>query len=204
MFIFNSGAGAGGDAVLRWFAGSSNWVAGVDNSDSSSWVLAPSTALGTSNALKVTTSGVVSIPGLTASRGIITDASKNLISADAPLTNSLGADVTLNNIANYFDGPSAANGTTGTFFVSGTVTLSATAATSVYLKLWDGTTVIASCSVAVGSGSSTTCASLSGYLTTPAGNLRISARDPARTDTKILFNATGNSKDSTISAIRVA
>src|SRR2546426_953355 len=38
-----------------------------------------------------------------------------------PITNSLGADVALNNTANYFDGPSVAQGTSGTWFASGTV-----------------------------------------------------------------------------------
>lgn len=148
--------------------------------------------------------GVITASNLTASRGVLTDASKNLISADAPVTNSLSADVTLNNIANYFDGPSVAQGSSGTWFASGTITLSATAATNVFVKLWDGTNLIASCNVGVGTGTAATCVSLSGFLAAPAGNLRISARDSTRTDTKILFNQTGNSKDSTISAVRVA
>ena len=148
--------------------------------------------------------GVITASNLTASRGILTDASKSLISAEAPVTNSLGADVTLNNTGNYFDGPSAANGTSGTWFASGTVTLFASAASNIYLKLWDGTTLIASTNVYIPDASANVSASLSGYITGPVGNLRISARDPSRTDSKIIFNATGNSKDSTISAIRVA
>jgi len=161
-----------------------------------------------SNALTVGTTlgvtGAITASNLTASRGVLTDSSKNLISADAPVTNSLGADVTLSNTALYFDGPSAANGTSGTWFASGTVTLFASAASNIFLKLWDGTTLIASTNVYIPAASANVSASLSGYITGPVGNLRISARDGTRTDSKIIFNATGNSKDSTISAIRVA
>lgn len=126
--------------------------------------------------------------------------------AATPITNSLGADVNLNNTANYFDGPSVAQGSTGTWFVSGTVTVSEASASPVFdVKLWDGTTVIASTKFygASSGGQNYTC-SLSGYLATPAGNLRISVKDETSTGGKIVFNASGNSKDSTISAYRIA
>lgn len=122
-----------------------------------------------------------------------------------PITNSLGGDVALNNTANYFDGPSIAQGTSGTWFVSGTVTVtdSGTAA-AVYAKLWDGTTVIASsANTTVGLNLLATI-TLSGFIVSPAANLRISCRDTTATTGAIKFNATGNSKDSTISAIRIA
>jgi hypothetical protein len=45
--------------------------------------------------------------------------------------------------------------------------------------------------------------SLSGTIANPAGNIRISCRDITTTGGKILFNQTGNSKDSTISAVRL-
>lgn len=60
-----------------------------------------------------------------------------------PLSNSLGADVPLNNTANYFDGPSVAQGTSGTWFASGTVTCKDTAGASFFAKLWDGASVLA-------------------------------------------------------------
>jgi hypothetical protein len=123
----------------------------------------------------------------------------------APITNSLGADVALNNISNYFDGPSIAQGTSGTWFVSGTVCVTDTAGgASHFVKLWDGTTVIASARVNTPSASITSVVALSGYLASPAGNLRISVRDTTSTSGKIIFNESGNSKDSTISAIRIA
>lgn len=155
--------------------------------------------------MSIGSTGAVFINSLTASRGVLTDASKNLISADAPVTNSLAADVNLNNTGTYFDGPSCANGTTGTWFASGTVTLTDTAgAGNINIKLWDGSTVIASANVYIPSASAFVCASLSGYITTPAGNLRISCKDVTSTSGKIIFNQSGNSKDSTISAVRVA
>lgn len=118
---------------------------------------------------------------------------------------ALGSNVLLNNIANYFDGPSIAQGSTGTWFVTGTVTVIDTGATAaIYAKLWDGTTVIAS-----GAGYSNNLArgvavTLSGIITAPAGNLRISCRDPDAATGAILFNQTGNSKDSHITAVRIA
>ena len=152
-----------------------------------------------------TIAGVVTLTNLTASRGVLTNASKQLISADAPLTNSLGGDVALNNTATYFDGPSVAQGTTGTWFASGTVTLVDTAGLAAFnVKLWDGTTVIASARSQSGAAGAPIAVSLSGYITNPAANIRISARDITSTSGKIVSNDTGNSVDSTITAVRVA
>ena len=121
------------------------------------------------------------------------------------ITASLGADVALNNTANYFDGPSIAQGTVGTWFVSGTVTLTDTSGgtVSMYIKLWDGTSVVAAARHDLLAINGVYSVSLSGYITTPAGNLRISVRDLGSTSGAILYNATGTSKDSTISAIRI-
>jgi hypothetical protein len=118
-------------------------------------------------------------------------------------TNSLGGDVALNNTANYFDGPSVAQGSTGTWFVSGTVSLGDSVSASFQCKLWDGTTVIASSQVPNSSAGVVTTLSLSGYLASPAGNLRISCKDITATTGALKFNTTGNSKDSTISAVRI-
>jgi len=122
-----------------------------------------------------------------------------------PITASLSGDVALNNTANYFDGPSVAQGTSGTWFVSGTVTFTDTlSAVRFNAKLWDGTTVIASASLTTGAASFAGSISLSGYISAPAGNLKISVRDPGSTSGTIYFNISGNSKDSTITAIRIA
>lgn len=120
------------------------------------------------------------------------------------LTNSLGADVALSNTANYFDGPSVAQGTSGTWWASGTVTLTDTSSAAKFdCKLWDGTTVIASASGASVNNTSNQSISLQGYLASPAGNIRISCKDLTSTSGKIVFNGTGTSKDSTISVIRI-
>jgi hypothetical protein len=121
-----------------------------------------------------------------------------------PITASLSGDVALNNTANYFDGPTVAQGTSGTWFVSGQVTVvDAAGATNFQAKLWDGTTIINSAYITNG-GSYLTVISLSGYIVSPAGNLRISVKDSSAASGLIKFNQTGNSKDSTITAIRIA
>lgn len=121
------------------------------------------------------------------------------------LTNSLGADVNLNNTANYFDGPVVAQGTAGTWFAIGTVTVHDGAASSgFHAKLWDGTTVFASCSTRSQAANGPTIISLSGYIASPAGNIRISVRDITSTGGFLDFNFSGNNKDCTITAIRIA
>lgn len=123
------------------------------------------------------------------------------------LTNSLGANVSMGATGTYYTGPTVAQGTAGTWFVSGTVTVQNTVGGDVVnVKLWDGTTVIASCRLHVVSVSGTYygVAALSGRITAPAGDLRISVSPVARTDGAIAYNASGNGKDSTITAIRIA
>lgn len=125
----------------------------------------------------------------------------------APITNSLGADVALNNTSNYFDGPTVAQGTVGTWFVSGTVTVNPVNASSRTLaKLWDGTTVIASGALTYEGPAVPTVQTitLSGFIANPAGNLRISVRNLDSTSAEILYNQSGNGKDSTITAFRIA
>lgn len=119
------------------------------------------------------------------------------------ITASLGANVALNVAANFFDGPSIAQGTVGVWWVSGTISLSGTSGDNILVKLWDGTTTIAGTQLTIPAGNLTATASLSGFLSAPAGNLRISARDTSNVTGLIVFNATGTSKDSTISAIRI-
>lgn len=121
------------------------------------------------------------------------------------LTNSLSGDVALNNTANYFDGPSVAQGTVGTWFVSGTVSVTDTAGAAGFsAKLWDGTTLISSASTASAGVSFALSISLSGTISSPAANIRISVKDTSSTSGKILFNNSGNSKDSTITVVRIA
>lgn len=119
------------------------------------------------------------------------------------LTNSLGADVNLNNTANYFDGPSVAQGTTGTWFASGTVSLVDGTGTPVMrCKLWDGTTVIASSGITLATGAVGPIA-LSGRITSPAANIRISCKDTNTTTGIITATAGGEINASTVSVYRL-
>jgi len=120
------------------------------------------------------------------------------------ITASLGADVGLN-AATYTDGPSVAQGATGTWLAIGTVSVVDTAAArNINFKLWDGTTVVDSCTVSTGGANFVASVTLIGALASPAANLRISAIAASGTAAKFLFNQSGNSKDSTITAIRIA
>jgi hypothetical protein len=118
--------------------------------------------------------------------------------------NALNADVLLNNTATFFDGPSMAQGTSGTWDVKANILLTDAGAGGFFqCKLWDGTSVIAATNVPVSAGSSAGV-SLSGILANPAGNIRISVKPGSTTTGKILFNNTGTSKDATIYGSRIA
>ena len=122
------------------------------------------------------------------------------------ITASLGADVTMPVTGTVYTGPQIAQGTSGTWYVSGTVTIyNPTGGDNLDVLLWDGTTFIdsaATATVSVGAGYRSVIA-LSGIITNPAGNLRISVRATSRGDNVIAFNRSGYTKDSTISAIRL-
>lgn len=121
------------------------------------------------------------------------------------ITNSLSADVALNNTGLYFTGPTVAQGSAGTWYASGTVTCLDTGNSAQFLcKLWDGTTVIDSCIGQSTAANTRLVMSLSGVITSPAGNIRISVEGNTLTTGKIAFNDSGNSKDSTLTAIRIA
>lgn len=163
------------------------------------------TGIATALAVNVGTSGAPVINGGalgTPSSGTLTNCTGYV---NTSLTNSLSGNVALNNIANYFDGPSVAQGTGGTWFVVGQVTCNDTGgAANIYAKLWDGTTVIASGNVNLSAANTRHVLSLSGVISSPAGNLRISVRNPDRTTGVMEFNRTGNSKDCTITAVRIS
>lgn len=119
----------------------------------------------------------------------------------APITNSLTSNVALNNQSLYFDGPSIAQGSAGKWFVSGTVTcVDALNAEQYAAKLWDGTTLIASTTI-FGTANGYVGISLSGFISAPAGNLRISVRAAGNTTGNIVGSASG--KESTIIAHRI-
>ncbi len=57
-----AGTSAGDAFTTYTVSGTTNWSQGVDNSDSDAYVLAASTALGTTNVIKATTAGEVTMP----------------------------------------------------------------------------------------------------------------------------------------------
>jgi hypothetical protein len=119
------------------------------------------------------------------------------------LSNSLASDVNINNESNYFDGPSVVQGTSGTWFVVGTVTCIDTTTNGFIVKLWDGTTLIASTKAYFVGGNVPIPITLGGYISSPAGNLRLSVNNPSDTTGKITYNNSGLGKDSTITAFRI-
>jgi hypothetical protein len=120
----------------------------------------------------------------------------------APITNSLSGNVALNS-STYVTGPTIAQGATGTWWVSGTVTGVDTSGAKIACKLWDGTTIIDSGQFTAAATSLPMTMTLMGYLAAPAGNLTISCISNAASTSSLVFNASGNSKDSTISAHRI-
>lgn len=120
------------------------------------------------------------------------------------ITNTLGADVALNNTGTYFTGPTVAQGTTGTWFASGTIVVAGGGSDVIFVKLWDGTTVMASGRVTLNAAGNAQSVSISGAITTPAGNIRIDVNDSTSTSGAIRFNNSGLSKDSTLTAFRLA
>ena len=124
----------------------------------------------------------------------------------SPITAYLSADVALSNTANYFTGPSVAQGSIGTWFVMGTVSVQDNAAglsVGMRVKLWDGTTLITSAYTQTPEPNFYTSVTLCGFITSPAGNLRISVRDENRTTGFIVYDMSGNGRDSNITAIRI-
>lgn len=121
-------------------------------------------------------------------------------------TNSLSGDVTLNNTGSYFDGPTVVQGSVGTWMVGGHIVAVSTAnSIGVDVKLTDGTSVFASAEHVTPAANSAGTLSLPPVMVSaPAGSLRISVKDKTDTSGKILYNQSGNSKDSTITAWRIA
>ena len=160
-------------------------------------------------------SGVTSLNSLNGALNIVagngisvTPSGSNITVATnlSSLTNSITSSVALNNTSNFFDGPSVAQGTVGTWFASGTVTIqNSTAGDQVWCKLWDGTTIISSSGVTAGTANTAFAVPLSGVIASPAGNIRISCRDPNSVNGSILSNvgALFGNTSSTVTVFRL-
>lgn len=121
---------------------------------------------------------------------------------------ALTADVAITDNVTQFNGPEVSVGNIGTWYVSSHITVeSDDVPQTMKIILWDGTTIIDSGEVNVISGNIISTVGLSGIITSPQGPLRISVQatqfQPGDT-TDIKFNASGNGKDSTISAFQLA
>lgn len=119
------------------------------------------------------------------------------------VTNSVSVDVSLSSAGSYFVGPTVAQGSTGTWLASGQATITAGVATQANCTLSDGTTIIDSAAGPIYTASAYIAIHLSGVITSPAGNLRISCAALGTTTGVIKASATGQGKDSTITAVRI-
>jgi hypothetical protein len=159
----------------------------------------------TAQALGAAAAGGVS--SITAGTGLSggTITTSGTIAVNLPfLTNSISAGFNLNNTALYFDGPSVAQGTSGTWFASGQATVaSSTAGDNIICKLWDGTTVIDVSNANITSVGNTMEIHLSGALATPAGNIKISCKDATSINGAVNANSDAITKASTVTVFRI-
>lgn len=122
-------------------------------------------------------------------------------------TNQLAANVPITDSTNYFDGPSVNQGNVGTWFASGTISFYDTTVSNCLFqfRLWDGVTIIASTQCSFNTLALPVGISLSGIITNPAGNIRISARNGSSTSSFILSAGAGaGNTAATLSAMRIA
>lgn len=123
------------------------------------------------------------------------------------VSNSLAGNVNLTNSTAYFDGPTTTLGPLGTWLVTGQVTLSDSAVTggvAFLAKLWDGTTVLASGIITTVTVNQAVMMGFSGVINNPVGAVKISARNSSGNAGQLLANSSLNSKDSTLTAVRLA
>lgn len=192
---------AGSEAFTNKTYNGNTWTAGTGT-----LTIAAGKTLTASNTLTLTaTDGSTLAIGTGGTLGTAAyTASSAYVPSGTQITNSLGADVAIPVATTYVTGPTVAQGSTGTWFASGNIIMSCTGGGDLlYAKLWDGTTVIDSTGANTDGAGGRVSLSLSGFLASPAGNLRISATSALRTDCSIIYNITSNAKDATLTAFRV-
>lgn len=156
--------------------------------------------------------GTISVPtGSSSTAGVLqcgngTSCSGGTISAltATSYTNYLSSDVTMTNSGTFYDGPSIAQGTSGTWFVCGTITVGNTSTlTGFNIELYDGTTTYASAVTDTNTStleysSKTLCA----IVANPSGNLRLAAA-ATQNNSVIKYNESSLGHDSQIQAVRI-
>jgi|GEM_PF-5288923 len=125
----------------------------------------------------------------------------NAVVSLSSFTNSLSSNVNLSSTA-WTDGPTVAQGTSGTWMAVGQVTIQSSVQDVVSCKLWDGTNLIAGIDGQVVSAGGYVPMPLSGKITSPAGNIRISCiNDAATRGSMRSADAPGN--ESTLTVFRI-
>ena len=198
-FAACSGAGS-----ISWYTNGSGWSCHA--LASSDLPAATSSAIGAvkpDNSTITVSAGVISSTATTINGASC--APGGSCTVNASFNNSIGADINMPVANTYVDAATVAQGTSGTWFASATATLDDTVNASIYsCKLWDGTTVIASATKTLGAPAYYTSIALSGIITSPAGNIRISCADIFQTTGKIKATTIdGMVNATTISAFRI-
>lgn len=120
------------------------------------------------------------------------------------LTNSLGSPVTMTTSSTAYDGPTVSQGTTGTWLVMGGLMVNTPAGNNtVGIQLWDGTTNIATGGNSSGASQQVNT-HLSGIITNPTGNLKLTATNFSASGGTIAINNGAAAPSSYITAIRIA
>ena len=123
-------------------------------------------------------------------------------------TSTLGADVPISTSSGFFDGPSVAQGTAGTWLATGQIQFNATVSSQIFnVKLWDGTNNIAEQVYYTNAGVFIGQTALSGVITNPVGNIRLSVHigTAGGAGAKILKDAGDSSNAaSVVSALRIS
>lgn len=132
--------------------------------------------------------------------GVSTSTSTSLF---ATLTKTTTATLTNASSTTFVDGPSVSQGSSGIWLAVGNVNMTGTQGQVAYAKLWDGTTAIDSGVAAFNSNGFSATVSLSGVLSSPAGNLRISFVSQGGLTATLPVNNTGIGFDNTITVVRI-
>lgn len=162
------------------------------------------TALAATNVVWNASNNTLSIQGNANIAGKLVGTSAML----SPLNNSLAADVNLNNTSLFFDGPTVSQGGNGTWFASGSVSVFGVSSDTYLAKLWDGNTVMSTTAVFTDVANRVFSVALSGFITSPNGNIRISVQPQNTNTARMVNNASsggggGGGIGSTVSAIRI-